>query len=230
MKIIWYMFLKYKVQQIEIFVILGHFFHFQPLTTQKIKIWKLKKTPGDITILHICTINDNHMMYGSWDMEYDRQNFLSFWTILCPFTPLWTQKIKNSEKMKQTPDDIIILQEFFVCPFTPPPPPSSPWQPEKLTFWKNKENTWRYYHFTHVYHKWQSYDVWFLRYEAWQNFLSFCSIFCPFTQPPLFPKKPEKMKFWKNEKNTWRHHDFTQVYQKSWSYVILFLRYGLWRM
>ena len=37
---------------------------FSPLTTWKIKILKLTKTPGD-TILHICTINDNHMMYGS---------------------------------------------------------------------------------------------------------------------------------------------------------------------
>ena len=36
-----------------------------PLTTQKVKILKLKKTPGDIIILHICTINDNHVMYGS---------------------------------------------------------------------------------------------------------------------------------------------------------------------
>ena len=25
---------------------------------------KLKKNPGDIIILHMCTINDNHMMYG----------------------------------------------------------------------------------------------------------------------------------------------------------------------
>ena len=26
---------------------------------------KLEKTPGDIIILHMCAINDNHMMYGS---------------------------------------------------------------------------------------------------------------------------------------------------------------------
>ena len=51
---------------------------FSPLTTWKIKILTLKKTPGDIIILHICTINDNHMMYGSWDMERNRHNFLSF--------------------------------------------------------------------------------------------------------------------------------------------------------
>ena len=71
---------------------------FSPLTIWKIKILTLKKTPGDIIILHICTINYNHMMYGSWDMEHDRQNFLSFWTIFCPFTPLTTQKIKILKK------------------------------------------------------------------------------------------------------------------------------------
>ena len=32
-----------------------------------------------------------------------------------------------------------------------------------------KKNIWRYLHFTQVYHKWQSYDVWFLRHEAWQT-------------------------------------------------------------
>ena len=58
-------FLKYKVQQTEFFVILGHFLPFQPLDNPKIKTLKLKKNPGDIIILHICPINDNHMMYGS---------------------------------------------------------------------------------------------------------------------------------------------------------------------
>ena len=66
-------FLKYKVQKTEIFIILGHFFPFRPLTTWKIKILTLKKTPGDITILHISPINDNHMMYGSWNMERNRK-------------------------------------------------------------------------------------------------------------------------------------------------------------
>ena len=55
---------------------------------------KLKKVLGDIIILHTCTINNNPMMYGSWNMEGKGQNFLSFWTIFCPFTPLTTQKIK----------------------------------------------------------------------------------------------------------------------------------------
>ena len=61
---------------------------FNPLTTQKIKILKkwIKK-PGDIIILRICTINDNHMMYGSWDMERQTNRFLSFWTVFYPFPP-----------------------------------------------------------------------------------------------------------------------------------------------
>ena len=65
--------------------------------------------PRDIIILHICTINDNHMMHGSWDMEHDKQNFLSFWTIFCPFTPYATWKSKIMKKWKKTPEDIIIL-------------------------------------------------------------------------------------------------------------------------
>ena len=94
---------------------------------------------GDIIILHMWSINDNHMIYGSWDIECDGQsflsfsdifsllpsndpkngdiilhmctimkiiwymvpeiwrvteNFLSFWTIFCPFIPLKTKKSK----------------------------------------------------------------------------------------------------------------------------------------
>ena len=59
---------------------------------------KIKKTVGDIIILHTCTKNHDHMMHGSWDTELDRQNFLSLWTIFCPFTQLTTRKIKNLKK------------------------------------------------------------------------------------------------------------------------------------
>ena len=43
----------------------------------------------------------HHMMYGSWDMEHDRQNFFSFWTNFCPFTHLITWKIKILKKWKK---------------------------------------------------------------------------------------------------------------------------------
>ena len=67
---------------------------------------KMEKSPGEIIILHMSTINQNHMMYDSWDMEHDRQNFFSFWTIFYPFTPpplstLITQRIKILKKWKK---------------------------------------------------------------------------------------------------------------------------------
>ena len=74
------------------------FYSFSPLTTQKIKILKLKKTPGHIIILHICTTNDNHDV---WFLRYGAQQQTEFFVILdhfCPFTPLWTQKIKILQK------------------------------------------------------------------------------------------------------------------------------------
>ena len=45
---------------------------------------------------HMWTINDisyeNHMIYGSWDINCNREIFLSSWVIFCPFTPLTAQK------------------------------------------------------------------------------------------------------------------------------------------
>ena len=88
--------------QAEFFVILAYFLHFYPHNNPKNQNFEImKKPPGDIITLHMCTINDNHMMYGSWDMECDGQNFLSFWTVFCPFTPLTTQKIKILKKWKK---------------------------------------------------------------------------------------------------------------------------------
>ena len=72
----------------QFFVIFGPCFALWPSQQpKKPKFWKNeKKFPEDIITLHLCTTNDDHMMYGSWDIERDRQNFLSFWAIVCPFT------------------------------------------------------------------------------------------------------------------------------------------------
>ena len=37
----------------------------------------MKKARKDI-ILHLCITNDDHMIYGFWDMERHRRIFLSF--------------------------------------------------------------------------------------------------------------------------------------------------------
>ena len=71
---------------------------------------KMKKPPEDI-ILQMCTINDSHMMYSSSDVECNRQNVLSFWTISCPFTYLTTQKIKIQKKYKKHVD----ILSFYTC-------------------------------------------------------------------------------------------------------------------
>ena len=142
----------------RIFCHSGTFFALLPLYgPRKSKFWKKKKIPEDI-ILQMCTINDSHTTHGCWDMECNGQNFLSFWTILCPFTPLATTKIKILKQLKKA---------------------------------------WGYYHFTHVYHKWQSYDVWFLRYWAWwTEFFVILDHFLPFSSA----NNPKNQNFekWKN--------------------------------
>ena len=71
---------------------------FTLLTIQEITILKkMKKTLEDIK-LKLCTTNDDHMIYGSWVVESNIHNFLLFWAIFCPFTPLTTWKIKILKK------------------------------------------------------------------------------------------------------------------------------------
>ena len=68
---------------------------------------KLKKTPPDITIFHMCTINDNHMIYGFWDIKHNR--FFCHLDHFLRFYPPNNPKNQNFEKMKKTPGDTIIL-------------------------------------------------------------------------------------------------------------------------
>ena len=126
---------------------------------------------------------------GSWDMVHDKYNcYFSFWATFFPFTPQEPKKPKFWKNENKMPRDIIILHmctknydqmmhsswdmvhdgcNYFpfwaiFCPFIPE-------QPEKSKLKKNNEkNSWRYHHFTYVYQKLQSDDLWFLRYGAWQ--------------------------------------------------------------
>ena len=60
---------------------------------------KIKKTPGDIIILHLCNKNLDDMVYISWDIERDRMKLVVFGHFL-PFYPLKSQKIKVLKKWK----------------------------------------------------------------------------------------------------------------------------------
>ena len=77
--------------------------------SSKSKFWKNEKSSRKCFHLHKCTINDNHMIYGSWDINCNRQIFLVIFGFFCPFTP---QKWKYHKlKKKKTPGDIIILHK-----------------------------------------------------------------------------------------------------------------------
>ena len=113
MKTIWSMVPEiWSLWQTEFFVILDRFLLFYPPNYPKNQnVEKMKKTHGDVIILHKCIINDNHMMYGSWDRKCDGQNFLLFWTSFLPFNLITTRKIKIFKNWKKTHGDIIILHK-----------------------------------------------------------------------------------------------------------------------
>ena len=97
---------------------------------------------------------------------------------------------------------------------------------QKIKILKKWKNTWTYYHFMNVYHKWQSYDVWFLRHGVQLTiFLSFWTIFCPFTPVTTWKIKILKKGRKKKPKN-WRYYHITNVYHKWQSCDLWLLRYG----
>ena len=56
---------RYGVRQTQFLSFQVIFCYFAPLLTLKIKTWKkCKKTPGDIILLHMYTINQDLMIYG----------------------------------------------------------------------------------------------------------------------------------------------------------------------
>ena len=157
------------------------------LTTQKIKnLKKIKKTPRDI-ILHKCIINDNLMMYCSWDIRHDRQKFLSFYFLTIQKIKIlkeWKKHLEISSFHKYAPKimiicyavpeiwhmtHVILIFHFgLFLPFYPLPPPPPPLTAQKIKISKNERKAWRYHHFTQVYQILWLDDVWFLKYGARQ--------------------------------------------------------------
>ena len=94
-------FLRHGVQQTNFFCHFGPFFALLlPNNLKNQNFEKMKKTPGDIIILHMCTINDNHIMYDSWDTERNKQFFVILDYFL-PFYPPKNPKDQNVEKINK---------------------------------------------------------------------------------------------------------------------------------
>ena len=157
----------------RIFCHFAIFCPFTPLMTKKLKIWKNEKTLGDIIILHMCNINDNHMTYDSWDIRHNWV-FCRFGLFL-PFSLPNNLKNQNFEKNEKTfwryyhftfayykwgsyhvwflrygvqQTELFVILDHFL-PFYPLNIPG------KIFLKKWKQNL-AIYHFTLVYHKWQS--------------------------------------------------------------------------
>ena len=75
-----------------------------------------------------------------------------------------------------------------------------------------------------MYHKSRSYDIWLLRYKVQRQS---CHVRLFFALLPHY--WPQKLKFGKNVKITWRYYPFSHVYYKSRSYDVWFLRYKVQR-
>ena len=81
----------------EFFLILDHFLPFYPIgNTKNQNFEKMKKTPGDIIILYMCTINANHYVRF---LRYGVQR-TDFYVILDHFLYFYPEN-QNFEKLKK---------------------------------------------------------------------------------------------------------------------------------
>ena len=154
-------FLRYSVRQTEFFVILSHFLPFYHLPwceNQNFEKKKKEKEKKCLEILsfytYMCTINEDLIIYGSWNIRCNRQEFFSFWAIFALSAP-WQprkSKFKNWKKHLQvlsfytfapqwcmvpetwSATDIIFSHSKLFFAFTP-------CGSRKSKFWKNEKTT-----------------------------------------------------------------------------------------
>ena len=99
-------------------------------------------------------------------------------------------------------------------------------KPKKSEFWRNKERKMlemsSFYTCVH-----KTTIIWgtVLEIQSETECFVISGYFLPFCPPP--PQQPRKPKFWKNEKSIWRCHHFKLVQQKTWSYDVCLVRYGV---
>ena len=85
----------------------------------------------------------------------------------------------------------------------------------KIKILKKWKKLWRYYHFTHEYNKWRSFDVWFLRYGAQQTeFFVILGHCLPFSL-----LRTQKIKMLKTLK---KHEEISSLYTFYFSFWVIF--------
>ena len=171
MTIIWYMVPEISTATDRLFCHLWPCF--APNSPKNENFVKLKKSTWRYYhFTQKCIKNHNHRLYCSWAMCAGCNCYFSFWTIFYPFTPLTAPKMKISKNWKKhlevssfytsapkimitgyavpeiwcVPDVIIFHFELFFTFLTHQ-------QPEKWKYKEIEKSTWRYHHFTLMYHK-----------------------------------------------------------------------------
>ena len=100
-------------------VIMDHFLPFYPPPPPNKKKTKKEKNQNfekmkkiaEVSSFYTC-VADITIIWGTVpQIRSETQNFLSFWAIFCPFTPLTTQKIKISKKSKKH----LEISSFYTC-------------------------------------------------------------------------------------------------------------------
>ena len=116
--------MRYKVQRTKFFVTKCHFLPFDlPNNPKNQNFEKMKQNTGDIIILHKCTINDNRLIYGSWDITTTDIIFFVILGHTLPFYPSNSWKNENFTKMKKEPGDIVFYTNvpkiMIICSAVP---------------------------------------------------------------------------------------------------------------
>ena len=160
------------------------------------------KTPGDVILLHMCTINED-LMYGSWDIRCNGQiSFVILGLFFCPLTPLTTQKIKILKNEKTTGyiiilnlcttndsqcviPEIVRATDRHSCHFRVFFALLPHLQTQKSKFWKK----WKKYLKILSFYTYlpQMTIIWYMNWDMEcdrLNFLPFWTIFCPFNPSP----------------------------------------------
>ena len=105
--------------QTYFFVIWGGYWSFAPLLTSKIKIWKKFKKHQEILSFYTCVplikiIHTLDMMYGSWDIKFNRQNYFVILGIFLPFF------FKNEKKPLEISSFYTSVPKIIIIRYTVP--------------------------------------------------------------------------------------------------------------
>ena len=192
--------LRYGVSSTGFFVILDHFLHFYPPKNPKNQNFdKMKETTGDIIVLHMCTINDNPMMYGSWDME------CGIWH--CGVMVITTAQLHSTKPKLR-----------FCTGSNPAQGVSEIRNGEDLWQWSRLEIRLNAFRWSTIPQK-QFIIIIIME-------ITFCHFGQFFGLLPL--KNQKNQNFEKMKKPSGDIIILCKCTRKSWSYAILLLRYGMW--